>query len=126
MVSHWLSMCLPIYLSVYHSLSVRISFLDENLSKCEWIFTKLGICIDIVKIWFGIVNGQIYVSFGQSYMPATCPSFRFWMITRINIGFIKLGICIDIEEVLTELSACSTSIFLFSDVNLCKIQGIIT
>ena len=23
------------------------------------IFSKLGMCIDIVKIWFGIANGQI-------------------------------------------------------------------
>ena len=34
-------------------------FLDDNLSKCEWIFTKLGKCNDIVEIWFGITNGQI-------------------------------------------------------------------
>ena len=27
---------------------------DANLSKCQWIFTKLDICIDIVDIWFGI------------------------------------------------------------------------
>ena len=35
------------------------SFPDDNLSKCQWIFTKLGMCIDIVKIWFGIATGQI-------------------------------------------------------------------
>ena len=37
------------------------SFPDDNLSKYQWIFTKLGtcMCIDIVKIWFGIANGQI-------------------------------------------------------------------
>ena len=35
------------------------SFLDDNLSECQWIFTKLGMCIDIVEIWFGIVSGQI-------------------------------------------------------------------
>ena len=28
-------------------------------SKCQWIFTKLGMCIDIVEIWFGLVDGQI-------------------------------------------------------------------
>ena len=26
-------------------------------------FTKLGMCIDIVKIWFGIANGQISSNF---------------------------------------------------------------
>ena len=35
------------------------SFPDDNLSKHQWIFTKLGICIDNVEIWFGIANGQI-------------------------------------------------------------------
>ena len=28
------------------------------LSKNQWIFTKLRLCIDILKIWFGIANGQ--------------------------------------------------------------------
>ena len=39
--------------------SVRFSFPDDNLSKLQWIFTKLSMCIDIVDIWFGIANGQI-------------------------------------------------------------------
>ena len=34
-------------------------FLEYNMSKYQWIFTKLSICIDTVKIWFGIANGQI-------------------------------------------------------------------
>ena len=54
-VSHWSS--------VSPSTSVRpsvcFSFPDDNLSKRQWIFTKLGICIDIVEIWFGIANGHI-------------------------------------------------------------------
>ena len=39
--------------------SVRFSSPDDNLSKHQWIFTEFGMCIDIVKIWFGIANGQI-------------------------------------------------------------------
>ena len=39
--------------------SVRFSFPDDNLSKHQWIFTKFGMCIDIVEFWFGIANGQI-------------------------------------------------------------------
>ena len=35
-------------------LSVCISFPDDNLRKRQWIFTKLGMCIDIVEMWFGI------------------------------------------------------------------------
>ena len=34
-----------------------VLFPDDNLSKCQWIFTKLGMCIDIVEIIFGIANG---------------------------------------------------------------------
>ena len=47
--------------------SVRFSFPDDNLNKDQRIFTKLGMCIDIVEIWFGIANGQI----SSSYLPAT-------------------------------------------------------
>ena len=36
-----------------------VSSPDDNLSKCQWIFTKLSVCIDIVEIWFGIANGEI-------------------------------------------------------------------
>ena len=27
-------------------------FPDDSLSKYQWIFTKLGLCIDVVEIWF--------------------------------------------------------------------------
>ena len=53
MVLCWLSVCLS-----YIHPSVFL-FLDDNMSKCQWIFTKLGIYIDIGEIWFGIANGQI-------------------------------------------------------------------
>ena len=32
------------------------SFLDDNFTKFQWIFTKLGVCIDIVDICFGIAK----------------------------------------------------------------------
>ena len=35
------------------------SFPDDKLSKHQCIITKLGMCIDIMEIWFGIANGQI-------------------------------------------------------------------
>ena len=41
------------------------SFLDEHLSKYQWIFTKLGMYIHIVWIWFGIANGQILSIFDR-------------------------------------------------------------
>ena len=31
----------------------------NNLSKFQWIFTKLDMCIDIVEICYGIANEQI-------------------------------------------------------------------
>ena len=34
-----------------HDTSV-FSFADNNLSKCQLIFTKQSMCIDIVMIWF--------------------------------------------------------------------------
>ena len=37
----------------------RFLLLDDNLSKYQWIFTKLAMCIDIVEICFGNANGQI-------------------------------------------------------------------
>ena len=43
--------------------SIRFLFPDDNLSKHQWIFIKLGMCIDIVDIWFGIANGQISSNF---------------------------------------------------------------
>ena len=45
------------------------SFPDNNLSKYQWIFTKLGMCIDIVEIWFWIANGQIMSSFDSVICP---------------------------------------------------------
>ena len=59
MVSRWSSV----------SPSVGLSFLDDNLSKRKWIFTKLDICIDIVEIWFGIANGQISSNFDGVVCP---------------------------------------------------------
>ena len=51
-----------VHLSVVRP-SVRFSFPGDNLSKHQWIFTKLGMCIDIVGICFGIANGHVFVNF---------------------------------------------------------------
>ena len=50
-------------------------FLDDNLSKCQGILTKLGTSIDM-KIWFGIANGQISSMF-DSYLPVQHHNGRF-------------------------------------------------
>ena len=44
--------------------------LDDNLCKCQGFVTKLGLCIDIKEIWFGIADGQISSMF-DSYLPMT-------------------------------------------------------
>ena len=56
-----------------------LSFPDHNLSKCQWIFTKLGIYIDIVYILFGIANGQILSIFDR----VTCHH-------KIVVGYYRL------------------------------------
>ena len=75
-------------------------FPDDNLSKCQWIFTKLDAGIDFVEIWFGIVNGQISSIF-NNYLPTTDLYFHFRMITLLKFQwiFIQLGMCIDIVEI---------------------------
>ena len=68
MVSRWMSVCLSVRPS-YVRPPVRFSFPDDNLSKHQRIFTKLGMCIDIVEIWFGITNGQISSNFYGVFCP---------------------------------------------------------
>ena len=49
--------------------SVRFLFPDDNLSKHQGIFSEIGMCIDIVEIWFGIANGQILSIFDGVICP---------------------------------------------------------
>ena len=50
---------LPIFGKLSAGPTSIFLYLDDSLSKYQWIFTKPGMCIDIVEIWFGIANGQI-------------------------------------------------------------------
>ena len=50
-------------------------------SKPQWIFTKLGMCIDIVEIWFGIANGQISSKFDGVVCPGHADIFVVRTIT---------------------------------------------
>ena len=59
----------------------HISFLDYNFCEYQWIFTKLGMCIDIVEICFGIANGQISSIF-DSYLPGTCGVLSFHVLMK--------------------------------------------
>ena len=76
MVSRWTSVCLSIRPSYIHP-SVHFSFPDDNLSKHHWIFTKLGLGIDIVDTWFGIANGQISSNFYGVVCPRHAPIYSF-------------------------------------------------
>ena len=61
------------FLQILTELSARdmpvFSFPDDNFSKHQWIFTKLGMCIDIVEICFGIANAQISSNFDGVICP---------------------------------------------------------
>ena len=57
--------------------SVRFSFPDDNLSKHQWIFTRLVMYIDIVEIWFGIAIGQISSIFDGVICPRYTHIFVF-------------------------------------------------
>ena len=45
------------------------SFPDDNFCKCQGILTKLGTCIYIKEIWFGIADGQISSMFDRVICP---------------------------------------------------------
>ena len=74
------------------------SFPDNNLSKHQWIFTKLGTCIDIVEIWFGIANGQIFSVFDWVICPqydnGGVLSFTFLFLENKAWHFIWMEIVI--------------------------------
>ena len=38
--------------------SICFSFPDDNLSKHQWIFTKLGMCIDLWRSGLGLLMGK--------------------------------------------------------------------
>ena len=73
------------------------SFPDDNLSKHQWIFTKLGMCIDIVEIWFGIAKVQFLMEVYARDMPIF--SFLDDNLSKHQWIFTKLGMCIDIVEI---------------------------
>ena len=45
------------------------SFSDDNLCKYQGSLTKLGTCIDIMEIWFGIAKDQISSMFDSVIYP---------------------------------------------------------
>ena len=78
MVSRWTSMCPSVRRPSVHPFFL---FPDDNLSKHQWIFTKLGMCIDNVKIWFGIANGQIL----SNFYGVICPQHNNGEVLLFNV-----------------------------------------
>ena len=62
---------LVVCVSVHPSYIPQSVFLfpDDNLSKYQWIFTKLGMCIDIVEIGLGLLMGKFH-----QFLTVICPS----------------------------------------------------
>ena len=101
MVSHWLSVCLSVCLSVF-------SFPDDTMSKCQWIFTKLYMCIDIVEIWLGLLMGKCLSALDTSVF--SFPDFNFSKYQWIST---KLGVCIDIVKICFGIVEGQISSFLY-------------
>ena len=64
------------FLQILTELSAQdtpiFSFPEDNLRKCQGILTKIGTCIDMKEIWFGIANGQISPMFDRAICPRHC------------------------------------------------------
>ena len=45
------------------------SLLDDNLSNCSWIFTKLCVYIDNLEVWFRITNWKLLPIFDRVIFP---------------------------------------------------------
>ena len=114
--------------------SVRFSFPNDNLSKHQWIFTKFGMCIDIVEIWFGMTNGQISSNFGG----VICPRHAHIFVSDLSISqclspnlvcaLILWSSGLANGQILSIFYSYLSEppIFLFPDDNLSKSQGILT
>ena len=57
------------FLTVFCPPHIRISFLDDNLRKSQWIFSKLGLCIDIIEVWFWTAYEETLLIFDRVICP---------------------------------------------------------
>ena len=114
------------------TLVIRVfifSFPDDNLSKYQWIFSKLGMCIDIREIWFEIDNRQNLTRvIGPLLSVLTFPDDN---LSKYRWIFTKLGMCIDIVVIWFWIAngriICpQPSAFLLSDNNMSKHEWIFT
>ena len=54
----------------------------QFLSKCHGILTKLGTCIDMKEIWFGIAYGQTSSMFDR----VICPRNEYYSLTFLFLN----------------------------------------
>ena len=73
---------------------------QDNLSKYQWIFTKLGMCIDIVEIWFGIANGLIFSQSVYLIQVVDTNSNTEWQTVQIQISWLLLDLhCLQMQGI---------------------------
>ena len=97
-----LAVCVSVHPSIHLSYICPSVFLfpDDNLSICQQIFTKLGICIDTEEIWFGIANGQICQLLTElSACDKFISSFPDDKLSKYQWIFTKIGVYSDIVEI---------------------------
>ena len=63
----------------------RFLFLDNNFSKCQGILIKLGTCIDMKEVWFGIAKGKIC-----QFLTVIC-LWQGIIVLRVFLFLISLG-----------------------------------
>ena len=95
------------FLTELSALNMSVfSFPDDNFSKCQWIFIKLGVCIGIGKTCFRIADGQICRSFTElSTCSMSLSPFLDDNFSKYQWIFTKLGMCIDIVEICFEIAS---------------------
>ena len=78
----------------------------KTLVNLNGFFTKLGMCIDIVEICFGIANGQISLFFealsvhntAVFYIKDNNLSKSEWIFTKFDMYFYIVEICFGIAH----------------------------
>ena len=70
-------------LSAHHTS--LFSLPDDNWNNYQWIYSKLGMCINIVEIWFEIANGQISSFF---FDRVICPPHNSGRVLLFHIFIV--------------------------------------
>ena len=76
-------------------ITAPISFQDNNLSKSQWIFTKLDMCIDIVEILLWLLMGKFHHFFYRVTCGVLLFHFFYLFISFIFILLFFVLFCIE-------------------------------